>query len=83
MKKLMCTCHRHQLVHNCSASEINDDDCSVDSKTKCFHNEAIHFPTGTILDPHMSLMKEMADLFLIGTQMMERMIHLITSQKPQ
>ena len=59
MKELIPKHHRHQLVHNFSASEINDGVCSVSSNTKFYHNVLIFFSEDTFLQTCMLLMKEM------------------------
>ena len=66
LKKLVSKYYRRQLSYNHSASQINDGIYSVASNTKFHYKVAIRFSTDIIMEPHMPLMKEMADLFLIG-----------------
>ena len=63
MKETMPKYHRHQLVHNFSASKINDGMHSVACNAKFCHNVLIFFPTDTVMQLCVLLMKEMNEKY--------------------
>ena len=67
MKEITREHYRHQLVHNFSASELNYGVWSVSENTKFCWNMLIHFPTTTVLQPHIMLMKEITNKYIKWT----------------
>ena len=67
MKEKMPKHHRPQFFHNCSISELNDGMHSVENAAKFHRNVLIYFPTTTVLQTCMLLMKEMTNKYFKWT----------------